>query len=275
MIGRFPFCVAAFLCIGMLPSSPLRAADSFPDDHGDTPAEASLIMPGGSPSNGVIEMDVDEDWFRFAALPGVSYRIEVTASSIWDTVLEMRAPDSLTSLTTTDSSRSSAPPQATVIWTNNGAAGTYYLGVSGYLKFTTGTYSIAVEPMNWTDSDHDGLPDSWEMDHLHTLAWGAADDPDGDGAGNLDEYYAMTDPDNSNSVLRITSVSVVPGGVCLAWPGAPYAGYRVVFADSLPACAWTALGTLYHISANTETQQWKDVSAGTARVYRVEQVLGF
>lgn len=38
------------------------------------------------------------------------------------------------------------------------------------------------------DVDGDGLPDDWEIVYLNSLAYGAASDPDGDGASNLAEY---------------------------------------------------------------------------------------
>ena len=251
-----------------------QAADPFPDDHGDAPAESTLVSPGGAPSNGTIEIDTDQDWFRFVALPGISYRIDVTSASIWDTVLELRGPDRSTVWACTNSSRSPTPATSTISRTNTGAAATYYVGISGYLKFTTGTYSIAVQPLNWADSDKDGLPDAWETEHLHTLAWGAGDDPDGDGASNLDEYYAMTDPGNSNSVLRITSISTMPGGVSLQWSGAPFSAYRVRAANGLPATEWPAVGTNYNMSDHEQPEQRDDLSAGTARVYRVELIFG-
>ncbi|MGH7956291.1 MAG: lamin tail domain-containing protein, partial [Opitutaceae bacterium] len=53
-----------------------------------------------------------------------------------------------------------------------------------------------------SDSDGDGIPDSWEIDHgLHPSNPGdAALDADGDGQTNLAEYFAGTDPRNPNDV---------------------------------------------------------------------------
>jgi hypothetical protein len=50
-----------------------------------------------------------------------------------------------------------------------------------------------------TDSDGDGLADTWEIAHFGNLAQTAAGDPDGDGYSNLAEFNAGTDPMNAAS----------------------------------------------------------------------------
>ena len=58
------------------------------------------------------------------------------------------------------------------------------------------------------DTNGDGLPDSWQMLYFNSANSTNAPpgaDPDGDGASNLEEYLAATDPMNGNSVLRITA----------------------------------------------------------------------
>ena len=45
------------------------------------------------------------------------------------------------------------------------------------------------------DDDDDGIPDAWEIEfELNPLVNDAAEDPDGDGISNLDEYLGATDP---------------------------------------------------------------------------------
>ena len=76
-------------------------------------------------------------------------------------------------------------------------------------------YSLTIP----ADIDGDGLPDDWEQANLHTLAYGPGDDPDLDGFTNLQEYLADTDPLVGASHLRITGVSLLPGGLKLDWQG--------------------------------------------------------
>src|SRR5207237_1335788 len=52
------------------------------------------------------------------------------------------------------------------------------------------------------DSDGDGLPDDWERTFFGNLTHGPGEDTDGDGATNLDELLAGTDPADPSSVLR-------------------------------------------------------------------------
>jgi hypothetical protein len=49
------------------------------------------------------------------------------------------------------------------------------------------------------DSDLDGLPDWWELEHFGNLDQDANDDPDNDGLTNLAEYNIGTNPNNSDT----------------------------------------------------------------------------
>ena len=49
------------------------------------------------------------------------------------------------------------------------------------------------------DSDDDGLPDCWELEHFGNLDQGADDDPDEDGLINIEEYDKKTNPNNPDT----------------------------------------------------------------------------
>lgn len=52
---------------------------------------------------------------------------------------------------------------------------------------------------NATDTDGDGLNDTWEQENFGNLTFNATDDPDGDGCDNLCEQTAGTDPMNADT----------------------------------------------------------------------------
>lgn len=84
-------------------------------------------------------------------------------------------------------------------------------------------YEHSTNPTN-TDTDMDLLPDGWEVvNGLNPLSNmgdnGATGDPDVDGADNLTEYIADTQPTNADSVLRILTVKPEHGGMRIDWKG--------------------------------------------------------
>ncbi len=80
--------------------------------------------------------------------------------------------------------------------------------------------SYAPWPDPAIDSDGDGLPDIWEYKNFDTLAYGANDDPDGDGNSNLTEYLDGTDPNSRVSMLPRLTV-ITSGGNVVPQPNLP------------------------------------------------------
>jgi len=84
-------------------------------------------------------------------------------------------------------------------------------------------YEHSTNPTN-TDTDADQLPDGWEVvNGINPLSNmgdnGATGDPDDDGAANLAEYIADTQPTNADSVLRIFTIKPEHGGMRIDWKG--------------------------------------------------------
>ena len=79
----------------------------------------------------------------------------------------------------------------------------------------TGTASVDIGCYEYcqalADSDGDGMPDGWEMNHgLSPIVSDATGNPDNDEQNNRQEYVADTDPTNAASCFHITAVSNVP-----------------------------------------------------------------
>lgn len=66
---------------------------------------------------------------------------------------------------------------------------------------------LGTDPLGNLDTDNDGLPDDWEMQHLGSLDGNATGDADGDGLSNSDEWTAGTDVSNA-----VSGSSGIPDG---------------------------------------------------------------
>ena len=85
------------------------------------------------------------------------------------------------------------------------------------------------------DTDRNGLPDWWEQFYFgHLLGTQASADPDHDGASNLAEWIAGTNPTNAASCLRLLAPSVTAtNGIIIRWPSVAGKSYRLERATNL------------------------------------------
>jgi hypothetical protein len=103
-------------------------------------------------------------------------------------------------------------------------------GVDGLAFRTTSSQLFLIRTTFADDVNNNGLADSWELANFGSLnapGGGPLDDPDHDGMNNLAEFLAGTDPNDANSVLRLTGVSWQGGGVQLNWQGGTNVIYRI------------------------------------------------
>lgn len=94
-----------------------------------------------------------------------------------------------------------------------------------------------------SDSDHNGLPDAWEITNFGHIGVDPNADPDDDGMSNLQEYLAGTNPNDPNSSLRITYVArgtTPPNYTTLQWTSIPTRSYVVQYCPNLNSTSlWT------------------------------------
>jgi len=94
-------------------------------------------------------------------------------------------------------------------------------------EFTSSYVTMNLNIVAPTDTNVNGLPDTWEA------AYSVSDpqsDQDGDGQSAFEEYFANTNPTNSASVLRITSaIRNSNGHVTLQWSSVGGTRYRVLY----------------------------------------------
>jgi hypothetical protein len=92
------------------------------------------------------------------------------------------------------------------------------------------------------DNNYDVLPDDWQANYWgsQTSSWeGSSVDSDGDGATNLQELLAGTNPVDADSVLK-TSLASSPQGIHLVWNTRPGCVYQVQITADLTN--WTPVG---------------------------------
>ncbi len=83
------------------------------------------------------------------------------------------------------------------------------------------------------DSDTDGLPDDWENFHFGSLLPTGDADPDDDGVSNRAEYEAGTDPNDPDSVLQVTSVTLNGGTTEIRYTAGPGTGEGLQWSNDL------------------------------------------
>ncbi|MCX6874637.1 MAG: S8 family serine peptidase [Verrucomicrobia bacterium] len=127
------------------------------------------------------------------------------------------------------------------------------------------------------DTDSNALPDWWETGYFGSLGNNPADDPDGDGFTNLQEYLIGSQPDNPASGLAIAHTEIVQNGANrdfrLSFPTATGVTYRVERNDNLAVGTWVQLGSEVSGTGNPATAS--DAGAVTLhprRFYRVRIV---
>ncbi|MDB6020615.1 MAG: hypothetical protein JWQ04_472 [Pedosphaera sp.] len=124
------------------------------------------------------------------------------------------------------------------------------------------------------DSNHDGIPDAWELQNFGTISINVNADPDGDGMSNLQEYLAGTDPNNAASNLKITAQSFSAGGTfaSLTWNSVLTRCYYVEKATTLGSANWTDSGLGQIASAGSATSTSLSDTNASARFYRIRAV---
>jgi hypothetical protein len=114
------------------------------------------------------------------------------------------------------------------------------------------------EPLNWfaatpnpgrgavADSDGDGMPDDWEtangLDPESNAD--ADDDADDDGASNLAEYRAGTNPQSSSSVLKFTSVQKAENVLSLKFHAVAGRPYELQARSQLAVGNWLTISNI-------------------------------
>jgi hypothetical protein len=122
----------------------------------------------------------------------------------------------------------------------------------------------------------DGLPIPWLLSNFGTTNVNANSDPTGKGMTVGQDYIAGTDPNNVNSVLRITAQSFAAGGSTanLTWLSVPTRLYYIQKNLNLVSSNWvdSGLGLMLPDGGSSTTRLFGDTNAPN-RFYRVQAVV--
>ncbi len=116
-----------------------------------------------------------------------------------------------------------------------------------------------------SDSDNDGMPDSWETTEFGNLSATASGDHDGDGLSNLTEYIFGSDPTLASSGQPATQVVQDETGFTFSFPTILGRNYQPKVSPDL--LSWSNLGD--PISGDGSTKSINDPTPDTRRFYRV------
>ena len=123
-------------------------------------------------------------------------------------------------------------------------------------------------PVLAPEVDTDNLPDAWEIQYfggINAVNGGEADDFDGDGISNYDEWLAGTDPSNATDLLELKPVFGV------SWTSVRDRSYEIDYSDN----NWKTFITSETLLGGGGPMVWIDPSDGNLihqRQYRVQIV---
>jgi hypothetical protein len=101
-----------------------------------------------------------------------------------------------------------------------------------------------------TDTDGDGMPDQWEIQHqLNPRAADAAEDPDQDGLSNLAEHLAGTSPRDPGSRLALSIQRTESHRLQIMFNAQPGRAYQLQYRP-LATADWRDLATIPSAETN-------------------------
>ncbi len=237
-------------------------------------SKKNLKMPSTDNTWGDILMTPfpDEMDYAYAAVNDVTYKFSVTNESPWDIQLAdvlfdyarfANGPTNISISASLNGTVSNA--LGTVIGAPKAVSGHQFAFSNAWadttllrgdwvvvqMTFTDGAASnvdgyidnIAVryEKLGFSDRDSDGIPDFWEENTWTNGIYqpDATSDYDNDGFIDKDEYYANTDPMDSESLLQMESIlPASDGDVEISWQSASNRTYRLLTKSSIAAGSW-------------------------------------
>lgn len=155
-------------------------------------------------------------------------------------------------------------------------SGSVWSANCGWISLSNATAFVQTDTLYPGPLAPDGLPIPWLLTYFGTTNVNPNADPTGKGMTIGQDYLAGTNPNDSNSVLRITAYSFAPGGTsaALTWLSEPTRLYYIQKNVTLGSSNWmdSGLGLIAPSGGATTTDSFTDTNAPD-RFYRVKAVL--
>jgi hypothetical protein len=145
----------------------------------------------------------------------------------------------------------------------------------GWISLSNSVAYVQADSISAGALASDGLPIAWLLNYFGTTSVNVNADPTGKGMTIGQDYLAGTDPNDSNSVLRITSGSFSSGGTnaTLIWNSVTTRYYYIQKTTTLSPTNWTdsGLGLIPPAPGPSTTDGFTDTNA-PIRFYRVQAI---
>jgi hypothetical protein len=163
----------------------------------------------------------------------------------------------------------------TINMINGRMSGSVWSANCGWISLSNAVAYVQTDSIQPGALAPNGLPIAWLLQNFGTTNVNANADPTGKGMTIGQDYLAGTDPNNINSILRITSGSFSSGGTsaALTWDSVSTRFYYLQKATGLSSPGWadSGLGLVSPSAGATTSAGFTDTNAPN-RFYRVEAV---
>ncbi|MDB6052824.1 MAG: repeat-containing protein [Verrucomicrobiales bacterium] len=158
----------------------------------------------------------------------------------------------------------------TVTLTNTVSVGQYITATATDPANNTSEFGLNISAAISIDNDHDLIPDDYESIYgfSATDASDAQKDFDGDGANNLAEFLAGTNPKDASDTLKLEQFKKLAKGMTMGFPTALGKKYRVEYSSTF-GTNWTVLMDNIRGTGNITQVTDSSESAEGLRFYRV------
>ncbi len=142
------------------------------------------------------------------------------------------------------------------------------LGNPSNAVITDGT---GVALINAYDTDHDGLPNSWETQYGTNPSDGsnASTDGDGDGMTDLKEYIAGTNPRDGSDYFHVSAIQVSGDDIEITFQSVADKSYRVEVTDNLVGATWSPLSSVTGTGTEIRITDPGAITTYPKRFYRI------